>query len=85
MAIYQVPVRAPPPLLIQNSGYEKHGSCALLAAIDPLGVERLGIATPEPAVEQLAAYLQLLERWNRTYNLTAVRHCANMAQPARSR
>ncbi|NJN45279.1 MAG: 16S rRNA (guanine(527)-N(7))-methyltransferase RsmG [Candidatus Competibacteraceae bacterium] len=43
-----------------------------------LGIERLGIATSETAVEQLAAYLQLLERWNRTYNLTAVRHCADM-------
>jgi 16S rRNA (guanine527-N7)-methyltransferase len=43
-----------------------------------LGIERLGIATSEAAVEQLAAYLQLLERWNRTYNLTAVRCPADM-------
>ncbi len=37
------------------------------------GVERLGILLPDGAVERLAAYLALLERWNRAYNLTAVR------------
>jgi 16S rRNA (guanine527-N7)-methyltransferase len=37
------------------------------------GVERLGIPLPDGAVERLAAYLALLERWNRAYNLTAVR------------
>jgi len=43
-----------------------------------LGIERLGIETSAAAIEQLAAYLQLLERWNRTYNLTAVRRSADM-------
>jgi len=37
------------------------------------GVERLGISLSDGAVERLAAYLALLERWNRAYNLTAVR------------
>lgn len=37
------------------------------------GSERLGIPLPSQAAEQLAAYLGLLERWNRAYNLTAVR------------
>jgi 16S rRNA (guanine527-N7)-methyltransferase len=37
------------------------------------GVERLGIPLPDGSVERLAAYLALLERWNRAYNLTAVR------------
>lgn len=37
------------------------------------GSQRLGIRLPEKAVERLAAYLALLERWNRAYNLTAVR------------
>ena len=37
------------------------------------GVERLGIPLPDGAVERLTAYLALLERWNRAYNLTAVR------------
>ncbi len=37
------------------------------------GVEQLGVALPDPAIERLVAYLALLERWNRAYNLTAVR------------
>lgn len=37
------------------------------------GAERLGVFLPDGAVERLAAYLALLERWNRAYNLTAVR------------
>ena len=37
------------------------------------GSERLGIPLSSEAAEQLAAYLGLLERWNRAYNLTAVR------------
>lgn len=38
-----------------------------------VGVERLGLPLPDGAVPRLAAYLALLERWNRAYNLTAVR------------
>ncbi|MCB1920498.1 MAG: 16S rRNA (guanine(527)-N(7))-methyltransferase RsmG [Candidatus Competibacteraceae bacterium] len=37
------------------------------------GSKRLGIPLSDGAVEQLATYLALLERWNRAYNLTAVR------------
>lgn len=37
------------------------------------GSQRLGIRLPEEAVARLVAYLALLERWNRAYNLTAVR------------
>ena len=38
----------------------------------------LGLAVSEPQVAQLLAYLALLERWNATYNLTAVRDPAAM-------
>ncbi len=38
-----------------------------------VGVERLGLPLPNGSVVRLAAYLALLERWNRAYNLTAVR------------
>ena len=37
------------------------------------GSERLGIPLSTQAVAQLMVYLALLERWNRAYNLTAVR------------
>ena len=37
------------------------------------GCERLEIQLPEGACARLTAYLTLLERWNRAYNLTAVR------------
>ena len=37
------------------------------------GSERLGLRLPTGAVDGLTTYLTLLERWNRAYNLTAVR------------
>ena len=42
------------------------------------GSERLGIRLPLEAVGRLAAYLALLERWNRAFNLTAVRDPESM-------
>jgi 16S rRNA (guanine527-N7)-methyltransferase len=46
---------------------------ALRAAAD-----RLGLALSEPQTDDLIGYLALLERWNATYNLTAVRDPAQM-------
>jgi 16S rRNA (guanine527-N7)-methyltransferase len=37
------------------------------------GVRALGLALPAAAIERLLDYQALLERWNGTYNLTAVR------------
>ena len=37
------------------------------------GCERLDLRLPEDARARLMAYLALLDRWNRAYNLTAVR------------
>lgn len=37
------------------------------------GVATLGLSLPAAAPAQLLDYLELLTRWNRTYNLTAVR------------
>jgi 16S rRNA (guanine527-N7)-methyltransferase len=52
--------------------------------LDPLasqlqrGCDDLGVALEEQQRAQLLAYLDLLQRWNRTYNLTAVRDPASM-------
>jgi 16S rRNA (guanine527-N7)-methyltransferase len=37
------------------------------------GVKELDIALPASAQERLLRYLALLQKWNRVYNLTAVR------------
>jgi 16S rRNA (guanine527-N7)-methyltransferase len=37
------------------------------------GLAELALALPPQAVEQLQAYLELLAKWNKTYNLTAIR------------
>lgn len=37
------------------------------------GVEQLALALPITASEKLLSYLALLGKWNRTYNLTAIR------------
>lgn len=42
------------------------------------GIAALGLALPAGAEEKLAAYLALLAKWNRVYNLTAIRDPAAM-------
>ena len=42
------------------------------------GLNLLGIALPETAIEKLLAYLYLLDKWNQAYNLTAVRNLPDM-------
>ncbi len=37
------------------------------------GADALALDLPEPQLGQLLAYLELLHKWNRVYNLTAVR------------
>lgn len=54
-----------------------------MAVIDLAAVLTTGLAALqlklEPAQQaQLCAYLELLEKWNRAYNLTAVRHSIDM-------
>lgn len=44
----------------------------------PAGLARLGVALPEGGHAKLAAYLALLAKWNRTYNLTAIREPERM-------
>jgi 16S rRNA (guanine527-N7)-methyltransferase len=42
------------------------------------GVAELGLALPAGAQQRLLAYLDLLQKWNRVYNLTAVRQAPRM-------
>lgn len=42
------------------------------------GLKELGCPLPEPAQQQLLEYLALLQKWNRVYNLTAVREPSRM-------
>jgi 16S rRNA (guanine527-N7)-methyltransferase len=42
------------------------------------GLGAMGIAIPAPAHARLAAYLELLSKWNRVHNLTAVRETEQM-------
>jgi 16S rRNA (guanine527-N7)-methyltransferase len=37
------------------------------------GLKTLGLKLPEPSIERLLSYVYLLGKWNRTYNLTAIR------------
>jgi 16S rRNA (guanine527-N7)-methyltransferase len=49
-----------------------------VAATLEAGVARLGLALPARGVDTLAAYLALLAKWNRTFNLTAIREPERM-------
>lgn len=42
------------------------------------GLAHLGLEVPQPARRKLVEYLALIDRWNRVYNLTAVRNPADM-------
>src|SRR5687767_9825770 len=49
-----------------------------LAAKLAEGVAKLGLALPPAAEQRLLEYLALLHKWNRIYNLTAVRESTRM-------
>lgn len=42
------------------------------------GAKKMGVALSESQAEQLLAYMALLNKWNKAYNLTAVRDPAEM-------
>lgn len=50
------------------------GQAGLLAS----GLSALGLETPSSREPRLLSYLELLQRWNRVYNLTAVRNPSAM-------
>jgi 16S rRNA (guanine527-N7)-methyltransferase len=52
-------------------------SAALLAQLNK-GIEAMGIVLPESAPQQLIEYLDLLNRWNKSFNLTAIRNPEEM-------
>ena len=43
-----------------------------------LGAQQLGLHLPDPCLSQLLDYLALLHKWNKVYNLTAVRDAQQM-------
>jgi 16S rRNA (guanine527-N7)-methyltransferase len=43
-----------------------------------VGLDKLGLTLAADQVDQLLAYLDLLQKWNRVYNLTAVREPGEM-------
>ena len=49
-----------------------------LQALLDRGLDGLGLALPGDARQRLVSYVALLERWNRTYNLTAIREPERM-------
>ncbi|ROR99034.1 16S rRNA (guanine527-N7)-methyltransferase [Sinobacterium caligoides] len=50
----------------------------LLRAQLERGIAALHLELPEATVDQLMAYLQLLVKWNKAYNLTAIRNAEEM-------
>lgn len=48
------------------------------AALLAEGLDGLGLPLPEDAKRKLLAYVDLLAKWNRTYNLTAIREPERM-------
>jgi 16S rRNA (guanine527-N7)-methyltransferase len=42
------------------------------------GIAAMGLVLPEEAESRLLGYLELMAKWNRTYNLTAVRNPVDM-------
>jgi 16S rRNA (guanine527-N7)-methyltransferase len=54
------------------------GDARELAALLDRGLRALGLPLPDDAREKLLRYVALLARWNRTYNLTAIREPARM-------
>jgi len=56
------------------------GAAAAMSVDESLaaGVHALGVVLPEGAPARLAAFLALLAKWNKTYNLTAIREPERM-------
>ena len=45
-----------------------------------LGIKTLGLSCSSQQIEQLLAYLEMLQRWNKAYNLTAIREPIQMVR-----
>src|SRR5688500_14394233 len=56
---------------MSENATDRRGALAAIAC-------QLGLALPPDAADRLLGYLNLLQRWNSTYNLTAVREPAEM-------
>lgn len=72
----QVDDRLLPAANQPNTGSSVSGEC-MAHELDPI-LESLGLGNDPGLAEALGGYLDLLQRWNSTYNLTAVRDRAGM-------
>jgi 16S rRNA (guanine527-N7)-methyltransferase len=45
-----------------------------------LGIKTLGLSCSSQQIQQLLAYLEMLQRWNKAYNLTAIREPIQMVR-----
>ncbi|MDH3342414.1 MAG: class I SAM-dependent methyltransferase, partial [Gammaproteobacteria bacterium] len=52
-------------------------SASLLQQLE-FGLEKMGLVLPESVPARLIEYLELLVKWNKAYNLTAVRDPSEM-------
>ena len=62
----------------QPTGHPRHHSVNPIEQAVTKGIRALGLQLPADAAARLCAYIGLLERWNRVYNLTAVRRPEDM-------
>jgi len=75
LAVHSIPARAAAPMVFDSKAIIE----SLRAGISRLqGFELSAGATGDALAEQLTRYLYELEKWNRAYNLTAVRDPAEM-------
>jgi len=49
-------------------------------AILQLGLQKLNISTDEKQLELLLAFIKLIEKWNKTFNLTSLRNSEDIAR-----
>ena len=76
---------AQPDDVVLRSGFRSERSVKSLAVSLGQGVEKLGLRLPPGVEARLLDYLALLQKWNRVYNLTAIRDTSEVSKPSPAR